>query len=335
MNRIGLDAGTYNLVVCHKDKDDKFVFNKEVNAFIEVALEHKFMFNMLKNSGVPLIEREKIAYAVGESAVSIAYSLPDIELKRPMASGCVNPKEKDAYKILQIMIHSLIGEIEQDQTILYYSVPANAIDKDTDADHHQKVLDSIFKSYNVNNKKLQAYPINEALALVYAEAQNQAFTAIGVSFGSGMRNICYAKFGMPVFAFSLANSGDWIDAQTAKATGESPVFINQEKLKLDLTATPTTTIERALHIQYQLLIEQTVKGIKDGITQAGNKARSEKPIDFIIAGGVSGPKGFEDLFREALNNADLPIAIGNIRKPKDYLNAVARGCLVAAENSQN
>jgi len=48
----------------------------------------------MKTAGVPLIERENVAYALGESAVNMAYTLPTLELKRPMKDGCVNPKEK-------------------------------------------------------------------------------------------------------------------------------------------------------------------------------------------------------------------------------------------------
>lgn len=55
---------------------------------------------------------------------------------------------------------------------------------------------------------------------------------LGMSgIAAGMVNICYAMYGNPVFSFSIVNSGDWIDKQAAKATGESISFINKEKTK--------------------------------------------------------------------------------------------------------
>ncbi|NIQ17151.1 MAG: hypothetical protein GTO02_23050, partial [Candidatus Dadabacteria bacterium] len=73
--------------------------------------------------------------------------------------------------------------------------------------------------------------------------------------------------------------------------------------------------------------------IKKGLSEAGKKARSDKPVDVVIAGGTSLPTGFDILFRNVLKQAELSIKIGNIVRPNDPLFSVARGCLVAAENS--
>jgi hypothetical protein len=117
-----------------------------------------------------------------------------------------------------------------DQEVLYYSVPANAINQETDKDYHGYILKSIFDAFeDEKNRKVAAFPINEALALMYAELEKKSWTGIGISFGAGMVNLCYAQYGKPVFEFAIVNSGDWIDKQSAKATGETPTFINQEK----------------------------------------------------------------------------------------------------------
>lgn len=179
---IGTDVGTYTLVSCKRNKDNDFSYKKEINAFLEMPLENKFVFNMMKNAGVPLIEREKVAYALGESAVNMAYTMSGLDLKRPMTSGCVNPKEKDAFQILSIMLHSLIGEVEKDKELLYYCVPSNAINEETDAEYHGKILDAIFRAYKSDKGyTVEPRPINEALALVYSELANKAYTGIGVS----------------------------------------------------------------------------------------------------------------------------------------------------------
>ena len=183
-NAIGADIGTYNLVVCRKNKDNDFSYKREVNAFLQMPLDNRFVFNMMKNAGVPLIEQPdaNVAYALGEAAVNMAYTMTQIELKRPMKDGCLNPRERHAQQIMNVMCHSLIGDIEEDNTTLYYSVPANAINQETDADYHSKVLEAMFKAYrSEKGYKLDPHPINEALALVYAELQNKAWTGIGVS----------------------------------------------------------------------------------------------------------------------------------------------------------
>jgi len=332
---IGADCGTYNLVVCSRDQENKFAYKREVNAFLQIPLDDRFLFNMMKNAGVPLIEREKVAYALGESSVRMAYTMSDLELRRPMSQGCVNPKEKDAFEILKIMIHSLIeGNVKTDNDILYYSTPANALNEETDVDYHSKILQAILKAYeSSDNKKIVPYPINEGLALVYAELAEKNYTGVGISCGAGMVNVCFAMFGAPVFAFALVNSGDWIDKMAAKATGDSSTFINKEKTKVNLVEEPTSLVQRAIQTQYRLMIEKTVIGIKKGLSGAGKKIRSDDPVDMVVAGGTSIPAGFDQLFKEIIMQAELPINIGNIIRPSDPLFSVSRGCLIAAENS--
>jgi intein/homing endonuclease len=699
---IGFDAGTYNLVCCTRDANNNFRHNREVNAFVAIKLDDRFTFNMMKKSDeVPLIERDKVAYALGEAAVRMAYTISDMELRRPMISGCLNPKEKDAYEIMKVMVHSLIEDVKYDKELLYYSVPANAINEETDADYHSKILQAIFNAYESDEGyKVIAYPINEGLALIYAELASKNYTGMGVSClcpgtkiytkrgilpieevkegdlvfthkgrwrtvynvvekqfngvattvqihgysgdiddykfvdnhelyinrdgnwewigcdllkpgdvvgepiafetkllnqeilleerttcskiikvtstpftsncceligyflgdgsvnmaegciqfdfankeidnisrvqdllkivfdkpstqtkksdnctrikcyskslakwfknncynnkkkqlpvdvgnlemeqcqallrglimsdgrvakeaicfyninsslamvvkqlfaklgiaanilhrkprkggiidgrqiqgksvewtvttgakssfekldkildcgfhlntierhrtwveegfccsrirniqkeeytgivydlqvaedhsfsgpnltirncGAGMVNVCFAIYGVPVFQFSLVNSGDWIDKMAAKATQESVTFINQEKTKIDLSVPPTTLIERAIQTQYRIMIEKTVQGIKKGVLESGKKARTDHSIDIVIAGGTSIPNGFDILFKEIINQSDLPISVGTIVRPTDPLFSVARGCLIAAENA--
>ena len=104
---IGFDCGTYNLVCAKRDSEKNFEYRRQVNAFIEIKLETDFVFNIMQKAGVPLIKREdaKIAYALGEDAVKFAYTMPGMQLKRPMKNGCLNPSESDAFEILNIMVH--------------------------------------------------------------------------------------------------------------------------------------------------------------------------------------------------------------------------------------
>lgn len=330
---IGFDCGTYNLVACRRDKEGNFAHKREVNAFLEMPMSNRFVFNMMKNAGVPLIERGDVAYALGEAAVEMAYTMTQIELRRPMHAGCVNPKERDAFQIMSIMMHSLLGDITQDKEVLYYSVPANAINEETDADYHNKIMKAIFDAYrSKDGKKVDARPINEALALVYAELAGTGYTGVGISFGAGMINVCMAIFGAPVFEFAIVNSGDWIDKMASKATGEAIAYINKEKTKVDLSADPTNLVERAIQTQYRIMVEKTISGIKKGLEEAGNKARTNNGVDIVIAGGTSCPNGFDSLFRSTLEQAKLPIKVGKVIRPDDPLYSVARGCLIAAEN---
>lgn len=331
---VGADIGTYNMVICQRDDQNNFTYKREVNAFLEIPLENRFVFNMMKNAGVPLIERENVAYALGQRAVDIAYTMTALQLKRPMYQGCVNPKEAHAFQIMSIMIHSLLDEVKRDKEILYYSVPSNAINQETDADYHSKIIQAIFNAFqDEQGHAVSANPINEGLALIYSELGTKSYSGIGISFGAGMVNLCFSLYGVPVFSFALVNSGDWIDKMAAKATGEDETYINKEKTKLNLTEEPKTMIERAIQTQYKLMIEKTITGIKQGLVNEHKKVRLDGDVDIVIAGGCSIPVGFDVLFEKIIREAKLPIPIGKIVRPSDPLLAVARGALIAAENA--
>jgi Ethanolamine utilization protein EutJ (predicted chaperonin) len=196
----------------------------------------------------------------------------------------------------------------------------------------------MFRSYRSDKGyRLDPRPINEALALVYAELGSKNWTGLAASFGAGMVNVCYAIYGAPIFSFSIVNSGDWIDKMASKAIGEdTTTYVNREKMHADLTVeNPETLVQRAIKTQYEIMIQHTVSGIKKGIEEMGNKARSEQPIDMVIAGGTSMPKGFDQLFRKILEQANITsMKIGEVIRPADPLFSVARGCLIAAENAK-
>jgi hypothetical protein len=237
-------------------------------------------------------------------------------------------------QVLKVMVHSLVGNIKKNKEILYYSVPANAINTETDADYHSEILKAIFQSYkSKDGHVLDPRPIQEGLALVFAELAEKQMTGIGISCGAGLVNVTFAVYSQPAFDFAIADSGDWIDRKAARAAGESPTFINQEKMKIDLSKEPKGVVERAIQTQYRIMIQRTVKNIKMGLSEAGKKARTGKDIDIVIAGGTSSPPGFDKLFADVLMESKLDIKIGNIIRPKDPLYSVARGCLIAAENA--
>ncbi|MFW5794564.1 MAG: hypothetical protein ACOCV1_03665, partial [Bacillota bacterium] len=201
MENIGIDIGTYNIVAA-KIKEEKLEINREINAFFSIPIENKFMLNMIKTSGAPVIEVGDSAYILGENAINLALSMGK-EYRRPMRNGILSVEEKDAFNILAVIIRSMIGELNEDDNIVYYSVPANAINTETNAGYHSKVLQSILDKYESNGKKIRAFPINEALAIVFAELEKEQRTGIALSFGAGMINCCYSMFSVPMVQFSV------------------------------------------------------------------------------------------------------------------------------------
>jgi len=331
---IGLDIGTYNIISSQRDEKGDISFKREVNAFLDLPMAQEYMLTLLKNSGAPVLERDDTAYILGKAAIELAYTM-NRDVNRPMQKGILSVSEKQAFNILSVIIKSMIGKVTKDGEIVYYSVPADAINTDTGSSYHQKVMQSILNSYKIEDKTIRAKPINEALAIVISELAEKNRTGIGISFGAGMVNLCYAMYSMPVVQFSRTDSGDWVDQEASKSTGETPTFINKKKEEVDLSSEPKDSIDRAIKYHYEILIENSLKDIAKGIRDAGSKANPGKPIDIILAGGTASPKGFTAFFKEILArmvSADaFPLEVGEVKLAEDHLYTVSKGCLLAAE----
>jgi len=323
MNTIGFDVGTYNLIMAAPKSETEIAIKREINVFIKVENPKKFTKAMLMQQGVPLIEKDKDIYVLGQAAVDLAVDL-GLSYRRPMYAGCLSAKEKDAFEIMAAMLKGMVGPINE-PTVLYFSVPAAPIDADGDSKYHEKVVFSIFSTV----PNLEPIALNEALAIVYSTSPTQ--TGIGISFGAGMVNVCFSKMAIPVFEFSLTESGDWIDRESARVSGESEAFINQEKLNVDLAQPPKTSVEMAIVRNYEILIEKSVDKINEGIEGSKGKAHTNQPIPIIVGGGTSLATGFIDLFMKVLAKRPLSIPISGVELPKNPLHAVAEGCLVAAK----
>jgi actin-related protein len=92
-------------------------------------------------------------------------------------------------------------------------------------------------------------------------------------------------------------------------------------------------IERAVNTQYRIMIEKTIQGIKEGLSNAKNNVRSAGAVDVVVAGGTSSIAGFDILFKEAMKNVNLSIEIADVVRAENPTYTIAKGCLIAAENS--
>ena len=339
MKRVGLDVGTKNIVLASRDGDD-VKFSRQVNGFCRIERVDGIAKTTLKDLKVPTIVSAdgKALIALGSKAEEIAYTFGS-SLRRPMERGVLSISEKEAMEIMAVIVRTMIGKIEQD-TILYYCIPADAINAETNVAYHQKIVQMIIDGHTKldSSAKLKAFPINEARALVLAEFKDK--TGIGISFGAGMVNVSFCLFGMPVYEFSIVGSGDWIDYEVARQVGmledidhikRPKALVTKAKEEADLSKPPTDNLQRAIYINYQILIEKVARAIVEGFRLNEKQARAQRPMPIVLAGGTSMPNGFTEMFKTVFNTADIPFEIGEIKRSENPLYAVAEGCLIAAE----
>jgi hypothetical protein len=151
-----------------------------------------------------------------------------------------------------------------------------------------------------------------------------------------MSNIAVSYKGVEALTFSTARGGDWIDYFVAKDLGMVPnrvTNIKERYMQLDGTVDlgknkrKNKRVLEALFYYHKALIEYTIKRIiKEFDEKVDIEIDDEIPI--IVSGGTSMPKGFVSLFREMINQYELPFEISEIRRAKNPLTAVSNGLLI-------
>ena len=284
-------------------------------------------------------------FVLGKDAEELAYAHNDT-LLRPMAEGGVAPDE-DALMILSSIVQGLLSMSEHDtgefdkEVKLCYCTTAKALNRPSNIDYHQQVLNLIISGYQTTSE-IKTTSIKESHALVLKETPDA--TGIGISWGAGTVTVSYVLWGNEIYSFSWVGAGDWIDLEVARRHGydpesprkkspETPTTVCRAKEKIDLTQTYTTRLELDIILHYRILIQNVIRGIVQGFIDNETSARIDKPIDVFMAGGTSLPDGFENLVTQLFQEEKPPFAINKVKRCKDPLYAVAEGCLIAAETS--
>lgn len=267
---------------------------------------------------------------LGKDAIEKAIERND-NAKRPMSKGVVSAKEKDAKRVLSFILKEVVGSPSEINEKLIFCVPAQPIDQeddDFDVGYHEDVLKSIFSECGYDAKA-----INEAEAICYAELENDEYTGISVSAGSGMHNICVMLNGEPTVKISTTKSGDFIDRMAAVATGEKDTVVQAEKEGGDFTiGEPNDNpILQAVSVYYERLIDYTTKQLSASLTNHKSLPKFKAPLKIVIAGGTSMAKGYVEMFHKKLIENNFPLPIKTVCHANDPIHAVAKGCLIAAK----
>jgi len=320
LNPIGLDIGT-SRIVCSQGPSE---FKTQLNAFIGVAYS-KFAEQVLQKNKVEAYRHNGELFVYGDGAEKFA-NMFNQEIRRPMSFGLLNPAERDGFEVIQAILRGLLKKHKPGASKVCFSVPGAPAGGDASLIYHEGMLKRFLSDLGY-----QARSLNEGLAVVFAELANENFTGIGISLGGGMCNACLAYLSVPVFTFSLAKAGDWIDASVGAVTGEAATRVRVLKEgSLDLSAPPANKIDEALHIYYEEMIAELVNSLTRYLQSAKNLPRLDKPIVVVLSGGTSKPKGFREQFEKVLRCSDFPLAVSEVRAAADPLSATAKGALMAA-----
>ena len=320
---VGVDVGTSKVVAARKRGKD-IETASQLNAFIPVAYS-RFTETILGQNDISYY-REGDELVIYGTATDRFANMFNAEARRPMADGVLNAKERAALPVLEAIIQSILPKARSAGEVLAFSVPAAADGKSAELTYHEATLRRYFESMGY-----KSVAINEGLAVIFSELEDQNFTGIGISCGGGMCNVALAYLSIPSLMFSIAKGGDYIDGAVGRVVAEHATRVKVLKEEgLDLSRQPKDKLEKALHIYYEDLVENLVEALRRACSKAENMPRTERPLPIVIAGGTAKPRGFRDLFDKALRARALPVDISEVRMASDPLTATARGSLIAA-----
>ncbi len=319
---LGLDVGTSRLVLARKAEANGFRFDSQLNAFVSIPYSKMTEVALLKESIPASAENGQLIVHGNESARFA--DLLQMETRRPMTRGFLNPAEPESAARMKQLIRTLAGTKTRGR--VYFTVPASPLGNEEGLTYHEATIRQMLEELG-----FIATPINEGLAVVYAELESNNYSGIGISCGGGLVNVCLAYLSMPVLSFSIPKAGDFIDSSTAAATGElaTRVRITKEEGFYFNGNTPDKTLQ-VLTVYYDDMIKSIVQGLRDAFAQARNIPKMGRAVPLVLAGGSAMPRGFRDRFEKTLRESDFPLALSEIRLAESPLHASAKGALVAA-----
>lgn len=328
----GLDVGT-SFIVLSQENGGKIEYKDFRDAFYVIKPTTPVATKMIEKglSGKVFIKDEDNSFILlGKDAIEKAIERNDTA-KRPMYKGVVSAKEKDAKRVLAFILKEVAGKAQEQGEKLVFCVPAQPVDiqdDDFDVGYHEDVVKTILSECGYD-----ARAINEAEALCYAELENEDYTGLAISCGSGMQNICVMLNGEPTVKLSVTHSGDWLDRMVAVATGEKDSVVQAEKENGEFTVGQPNenVILNAMSTYYVRLIDYVTKHISLALTNHPLLPKFKQPLTVVIAGGTSLANGYVEMFAEKLKENNFPLPIQVVRHALDPLHAVAKGCLIASK----
>jgi hypothetical protein len=320
-----LDIGTMNCVSSMRDAENKVVYKRARTAFFKIE-NSLFTSSMLEKTNTPFVVKGNDIIVTSDEALSFA-QLMKSEICRPMASGVLNPYEKDSLGVLQMMFENLLGKPSKEKELVVFSVPSPSVDVDNDITYHKEMCKALIEDLGY-----EAVALPEGMAVIYSSLVKNKFTGLSSSFGAGMVQLAYSHLGAEMFSFSVAKSGDWIDKMVALSQGVPMSKITSIKEnKLNLKQKTDDIVLKSLNIYYKNLIEYCLKHMKRHLEKAKNTPYIDG-VPYVLAGGTALPEGFVELVKSELGKMEFPIKISEVSMAPEPFYSVSRGCLVFAES---
>jgi actin-like ATPase involved in cell morphogenesis len=324
---VGIDVGTAFIVSARYNEAQQIDTVSARDGFFKMDAT-KQKKNMLDSSNVKYVKMGEELFVVGNEAFDMAV-LFDQTLRRPLKDGVLSAEEKECEPVIMEILKAVAGKGSLSD-VVYYSIPADPVDSDFDIIYHEAKISHFLEKlgFKIDN----VFSLNEGMAIVNSELADTMFTGLAISFGAGMTNVAMSYRGLEIFSFSIARGGDWIDSEVARnrKISLSDAAATKEADSFDLMD-PKDVVEDAIRIFYSAHLNYVIRHIMGNLELHKRKIKLRESLKVVVSGGTSKPKNFIKLFEEQVEKKPWNIPVGEVVQASNPLDAVARGCLIAAQ----
>jgi len=324
---VGLDIGTSRVVAARKSGEVE-TCKSQLNAFVKLP-HAKMTEASLTRENVPFSVSDGHIVVYGNESAALA-DLLGREVRRPMTQGFLNSNEPESLAQMEEILSSVLTPGEDGdpaETRICFSVPAPPAGNQDSLTYHEATVRQVLEKLGYSDIR----SINEGVAAVYSELAESNYTGIGVSCGGGLCNVALTYMSVPVMTFSVPKGGDFIDSSAATVTGELADRIRLVKEEsFHFNGHYADKIQQALTVYYDDMIQTVVQGLGDALRGSRQVPKMGRKVPLVLSGGGALPDGFKTRFERALQSANLPLPVSEVRMASDPLCTTARGALVAA-----
>ena len=225
------------------------------------------------------------------------------------------------------ILHEALGPALEPAQLCVYSISAPPISPQNGQQHafHSTILADLIRKLGY-----LPYPLEEGKALVVATAGNSESSTLALSFGEREINGCLSYQGIVGIDFSMDLGGDAVDQQVANALGLELAQARAIRENCRSIQVPQRREEEALAVFSHQLLGEVLARFKAFLIERGAPLFGG-PIDLVWGGSWRTPDDFGLLLRREMEQAEIPIPLGQVLQTMSRETLVARGCLQVAQ----
>src|SRR5437588_8565988 len=137
---LGLDVGTSRICLAQR-AGEEFQYETQLNAFVNIPFS-KMTEGVLKKEKVPHTVSGAEIVVHGNESDRFA-DLLNVETRRTMDKGLLNPQEPDSLDMMRKITESLLGPAKEGQK-LCFTVPAAPLGSEENLTYHEATLHQLF-----------------------------------------------------------------------------------------------------------------------------------------------------------------------------------------------